>query len=149
MKIMSVETLQLKAHPRFIWVVLRTDTGIVGVGESTDKVELTKAAVHNMCADILLGADPGRIEYLWSLMYQTANYHGYSGAEMRAISAVDIALWDILGKTLGVPVYKLMGGHVQESVKMYNTCISYGEIRDRERSLTDAGNLASTLWYCY
>lgn len=145
MIITEIETLQLPEHPRFLWVLIHTDEGITGIGESTDKAELTKAAVHGMCADILLGQEPTRIEYLWDLMYDAANYHGFAGAEMRAMSAVDIALWDILGQVAGLPVYKLLGGAVRDSVKLYNTCISYRHIRDRERFMTDAGALASEL----
>jgi L-alanine-DL-glutamate epimerase-like enolase superfamily enzyme len=78
-------------------------------------------------------------------MYDVANYHGFAGAEMRAISAIDIALWDILGQYSGQPIYQLLGGKTHDSVKIYNTCISYGNIRDREGFMQDAGNLAKDL----
>ena len=58
MKITAVETIQLPAHPRHLWGMVHTDEGITGIGEATDKVELTKTAVHNFCAEIILGENP-------------------------------------------------------------------------------------------
>ncbi|MCI1930227.1 MAG: mandelate racemase/muconate lactonizing enzyme family protein [Clostridia bacterium] len=145
MKITAVETIQLPAHPRHIWVMIHTDEGITGIGEATDKVELTKIAVHNFCAEIILGQNPLENEKLWATMYDSANYTGYMGAEMRAIGAVDMALWDIKGKAANMPVYDLLGGKTQESLRVYNTCISYGKIRDREMFMDDAGALAEDL----
>lgn len=145
MKITSVETVQLPDHPRHIWVLVHTDEGITGIGEGTDKVELTKTAVHNFCSEIVLGQDPLRNEYLWQAMYDCANYTGYTGAEMRAMGVIDMALLDIKGKAAKMPVYNLLGGKNQESVKIYNTCVSYGNIRDRERFMSDAGDLAQEL----
>jgi L-alanine-DL-glutamate epimerase-like enolase superfamily enzyme len=145
MKITAVETIQLPAHPRHIWVLVHTDEGITGIGEGTDKVELTKTAVHNFCAEIILGQNPLQNEKLWATMYDSANYTGYMGAEMRAMGAVDMALWDIKGKAANMPVYDLLGGQTQESLRIYNTCISYGDIRDREMFMNDAGNLAKDL----
>ncbi len=78
-------------------------------------------------------------------MYDSANYTGYMGAEMRAMGAIDMALWDIKGKAANMPVYNLLGGKTQDSLKVYNTCISYGNIRDRERFMEDAGGLAEDL----
>ena len=113
MKITAVETIQLPAHPRHLWVMVHTDEGITGIGEATDKVELTKIAVHNFCAEIILGQNPLNNERLWAHMYDSANYTGYMGAEMRAMGAVDMALWDIKGKAANMPVYDLLGGKAQ------------------------------------
>ena len=145
MKITSVETVQLPKHPRHLWVIVHTDEGISGIGEATDKVELTKTAVHNFCAEIIMGENPLNTEKLWNMMYDSANYTGYMGAEMRAMGAVDMALWDIKGKAANMPVYNLLGGKAQESLRVYNTCISYGDIRDREWFMKDAGELAKDL----
>ena len=145
MKITSVETVQLPKHPRHLWVIVHTDEGISGIGEATDKVELTKTAVHNFCAEIIMGENPLNTEKLWNMMYDSANYTGYMGAEMRAMGAVDMALWDIKGKAANMPVYNLLGGKAQESLRVYNTCISYGYIRDREWFMKDAGELAKDL----
>lgn len=145
MKITAVETVQLPAHPRHLWVLVHTDEGLTGIGEATDKVELTKTAVHRFCAEIILGQNPLENEKLWAMMYDSANYTGYMGAEMRAMGAVDMALWDIKGKAAQMPVYDLLGGKTQESLRIYNTCISYGKVRDREWFMEDAGELAKDL----
>ena len=145
MKITSIETVQLPAHPRHLWVLVHTDAGISGIGEGTDKPELTKTAIHNFCAEIILGEDPLRNEHLWRMMYDSANYTGHMGAEMRAIGMIDMALWDIKGKAANMPVYELLGGKTVDRLKVYNTCISYGDIRDRELFLNDAGELAQSL----
>ena len=84
--------------------------GITGIGEATDKVELTKTAVHNFCAEIILGQNPLQNEKLWATMYDSANYTGYMGA-------VDMALWDIKGKCANMPVYDLLGGKTQDSLR--------------------------------
>ncbi len=145
MKITALETVQLPKFPRHLWVLVHTDEGITGIGEAYDKVELTKAAIHDFCSEVILGKDPLDNELLWQQMYDSANYTGYAGAEMRAIGAIDIALWDIKGKAAGMPVYQLLGGKTQPSLKVYNTCISFGDIRDRELFLNDAGELAQSL----
>lgn len=145
MKITALETVQIPKFPRHLWVLVHTDEGITGIGEAYDKVELTKTAVLNFCSEVILGQDPLNNEILWQMMYDSANYTGFTGAEMRAIGAIDIALWDIKGKAANMPVYTLLGGKTQESLKVYNTCISFGDIRDRELFLNDAGTLAHSL----
>jgi L-alanine-DL-glutamate epimerase-like enolase superfamily enzyme len=73
-------------------------------------------------------------------------YHGYSGAELRALSAVEIALWDIVGKAYGAPLVQLLGGKSRERVPTYNTCIGFGENRDYAAWHDgDAGVLAESL----
>ena len=64
---------------------------------------------------------------------------------MRAISAIDLALWDIVGQAMGQPIYKMMGGQCRDAIRVYNTCISAGAIRDHEAFLDDAGALARDL----
>lgn len=100
--------------------------------------------VHETLAPILIGADVAP-ELAWQRAFQAIAYHGYAGAELRALSAVDIALWDALGLQAGLPVHRLLGGPCREQVPVYNTCVSYGELQDRERFLDDAGALAREL----
>lgn len=145
MKITRIDTIRLKEHPRLLWVLVHTDEGYVGLGETYDKAGPAETAIHEMCADLLLGQNPLDIERLWTLQFQAANYHGYAGAEMRAISAVDIALWDIAGQVFGQPVYRLLGGSFRESVPVYNTCVSFREVRDREAFLKEPERLAQDL----
>jgi len=132
MKITAVETIYL---PRgitvhagaitYLWVRIHTDEGLVGLGESYPNAEAEAAIVHSRLAAVLLGKDPSAIDRLWADMFLTVSYSGWGGAEMRAISAVDIALWDLLGKATGQPIYKLLGGASRQSIRIYNTCYDH------------------------
>jgi galactonate dehydratase len=124
MKITQIETIRLKAHTRLLWVIVKTDGGISGWGETYDKVGPVKTAIHEICSHFLLGRDPRDIEKIWQDMFTYIHFHGYAAAEMRAVSAIDIALWDILGKITGLPIYRLLGGAVRDRVPLYATCDS-------------------------
>ena len=145
MKITAIESLQWRAYPRLLYVRVHTDEGVVGEGETVEKVEGSKGALHGTVAPLLLGQNPLDIEGLWRFVFDNILYHGYAGAELRALSAVEIALWDILGKRLGAPLYQLLGGRVRDTVPTYNTCISFGAVQDYKRWHTDAGKLARSL----
>ncbi len=145
MKITKVETVRVKEFMRLLWVLVHTDEGIVGLGETYDKVGPAKAAVHETFSQVLIGRDPRDIESIWYAMFQWANMHGYGGAEIRAISAIDIALWDILGKYTGQPIYRLLGGKCRDRIPLYNSCDSYGKIHDAEMKVEKPGELAKEL----
>jgi L-alanine-DL-glutamate epimerase-like enolase superfamily enzyme len=145
MRITAVETLIAPDHPFAMWVRIHTDEDEIGLGESVARPQTMAKAVHSVLAPILLGQDPTRIEMLWQRMFTAINYHGAGGAEMRALSAVDIALWDLLGKITNLPVYALLGGACRDRIPIYNTCGDYGLIRDHERFLSDPAGLAQDL----
>jgi galactonate dehydratase len=95
-------------------VEIETDGGIIGIGEggSKDMIE--------QCAQMIIGEDPFRIEHLWQYMYRTMFYP--PGREkLHALGAIEMALWDIKGKALNVPVYELMGGATRDYVECYAT----------------------------
>src|SRR5271157_4349236 len=132
MKITAVETIYLPrvitvhAGPiTYLWVRIHTDEGLIGLGESYPNAEAEAAVVHSRLAAVLLGKDPSAIDQLWADMFLAVSYSGWSGAEMRAISAVDIALWDLLGKAIGQPIYKLLGGASRQFIRIYNTCYDH------------------------
>src|SRR3954454_20706790 len=110
MKITAIESLQWAAFPRLLVVRVHTDEGITGLGETVDKVPGALGALHGTIAPLVLGQDPLDIEGIWRLVFDNIMYHGYSGAELRALSSVEIALWDILGKSYEAPLYHLLGG---------------------------------------
>ncbi len=146
MKITSVETIRLArgvtvhAGPiQWLWVRIHTDTGLTGLGETYPHPEAEEAIVHRALAPVLVGRDPLAIDRLWADMFRTISYSGWGGAEMRAISAVDIALWDLAGKAAGLPVYQLLGGASRDSIRTYNTCY------DRIDFLTEPVRLAREL----
>lgn len=144
MKVVAVETLRLPTHPELLWVQVETDSGLVGTGETMPRVGPVEQVVHDVLAPLLLDSDPAP-EAFWNRAFQAVAYHGYAGAEFRALSAVDIALWDLLGQAAGLPVHRLLGGPCRDRVRVYNTCVSHGPLGDQERFLDDPGGLAADL----
>ena len=106
MKITKVEPLLLD---RFLYVRVTTDAGITGIGESGTwgQLEASAASIAKY-GEYLVGRDPFPIEHHWNVMLRANHFTG--GAITGAVSAIDIALWDIKGKAFGVPVYELLGG---------------------------------------
>lgn len=121
MKIVAVESLRIAERPNLVWVRLRTDEGITGLGESWFGSGPVEADVHERIAPLLLGEDPGCIQALSRKLRPYVGFFG-TGAEMRACSAVDVALWDIAGKVACKPIHDLLGGAVRECIPVYNTC---------------------------
>lgn len=117
MKITRFETFFVK--PRWLILKVHTDEGIVGVGEPIleGRSHTCAAAVQEIGMNII-GENPLQIERLWQRMYRSGFYRGGPIA-MSAISGIEMALWDIKGKVLGVPVYELLGGAVREKIRMY------------------------------
>ena len=115
MKITAVEAVPVD---RYLFAKVHTDEGISGVGESGawGHLEASEAAI-NKFGRYLMGKDPLRIEHHWQCMYRSGHFRG--AAIMGAISALDIALWDIAGKRLGVPVHQLLGGKTRDKARVY------------------------------
>lgn len=139
MRITKIETIQLEEHPRLLWVQVHTDTGLVGLGETYYAPTVVAAAIHDWFGPLLIGRDPGEVERLWEQMFRLSDHAGYGGAEMRAISALDIALWDLKGQALGVPIYELLGGAVRRRVPVYATGMPYEGAADLARHLLEEG----------
>lgn len=144
MKIVALQTLSLAEHPDYLWVQVETDDGIVGTGETMPRTGPVQRVVHDVLAPIVLGADLAP-EALWQRCFQALNYHGHAGAEFRALSALDIALWDALGQQAGQPVHRLLGGPCRDRIPVYNTCVGWGELDDHTRFRTDPAGLARDL----
>ncbi|MGP4020632.1 galactonate dehydratase [Saccharopolyspora sp. 5N708] len=117
MKITSVETFLVP--PRWLFCRVATDEGIVGWGEPVveGRAETVRAAVDEL-SDLLIGRDPRRIEDAWQLLTKAAFYRG-GPVLSSAVAGLDQALWDILGKSLDVPVHQLLGGAVRDEVRVY------------------------------
>ena len=121
MKITALETIRPAARPSVIWVVVHTDDGLSGLGESWFGAGAIEADVHERIAPLLLGEAAAGIERLTRKITPYTGFFG-TGAEMRAVSAVDVALWDLAGKRAGMPISELLGGPFRASIKVYNTC---------------------------
>jgi galactonate dehydratase len=116
-KISRIETFLVP--PRWLFVRVETDTGIVGWGEPVveGRSETVRTAVEQL-SELLIGEDPLRIEDHWQVMTKGSFYRG-GPILSSAVSGLDQALWDIAGKSLGVPVHQLLGGHVRDRIRMY------------------------------
>jgi len=157
MRITAVETIRLKrgltvhAGPiGWLWVRIHTDEGLIGLGETYPHPGSEQAVVLERLAPGLIGRDPLAIERLWADMFREVSYSGWAGAEMRAISAVDMALWDLLGQACGRPIHQLLGGACRERIRIYNTCYDHLDFLTQPvelaRSLHEMGVRAMKIW---
>jgi L-alanine-DL-glutamate epimerase-like enolase superfamily enzyme len=164
MKLTKIETIQLADHPNLIFVALHTDEGQVGYADTFYMGSAISAFIHDFAAPMLLGHDPGNIELHWRRIYEIIAHIAGKGAEIRGLSAIDVALWDILGQAAGMPIWQVLGGAARERIKTYNTCGGpfygrptgggggYGADADKPHRyddliafMTDAGALAEDL----
>ncbi len=114
-------------------VVVETDAGLTGIGEGGSK------DMMEQCAAMLIGEDPSRTDHLWQLMYR--GYFYPAGREkLHALGALDLALWDIKAKALGVPLYELLGGQSREYLECYSTAFPRkGSLRETAQACIEAG----------
>ena len=144
MKITKIETIAVDEFFHVLWVRVHTDAGHIGLGETWYLPRAVSAVIHDVYSPHLIGQNPLDRERLWSKMFGIAEGFGYAGAEFRALSAIDIALWDIAGQAMGEPIYNLLGGMSRDKVRIYNTIGSYGEYQDNEWELRDPVGLAQS-----
>jgi L-alanine-DL-glutamate epimerase-like enolase superfamily enzyme len=130
MRVTAIETIRSAEHPNLLWVQVVTDEGLVGLGETFYGPAAAEGHIHGTIAPYLIGKDPTNIE---AHQAHLTGYIGFAGAsaEMRGRSAIDIALWDILGQAKGMPLCDLLGGRVREQIKVYNTCAGYSYVQTK------------------
>ena len=145
MKLTRIETIRSPDFPNLLWVHLHTDDGRVGLGETFYIPAAVEAVIHDFAAPLLLGQSAFDRERHWQALFSYANFFGHAGAEMRAISALDIALWDLLGQHTGQPVLTLLGGQTRDSIRIYNTCVDTPRYADQTGFLEKPGDLARSL----
>ncbi|MBL00929.1 MAG: dehydratase [Chloroflexi bacterium] len=145
MKIKSIETIQVKEFPLIIWVQINTDNGFTGLGETYFAPNAVSEIIHNVLSPLLINKNPLDIEDHWRNMFEMTNAFGYAGAEARAISAIDIALWDISGQVAEQPIYNLLGGKCREKIRTYNTAGQYGNNTDSIDAIINPVKLANSL----
>ena len=122
MKITRIETIHLQEHATLLFVRVHTDEGLIGHGETKYAIDALHGFIHQYAAPLLLGKDPLQIDRHWRTIYENTARCGSKGVEMRALSALDGALWDILGQSAGMPIYQLLGGASHDRMPVYNTC---------------------------
>jgi L-alanine-DL-glutamate epimerase-like enolase superfamily enzyme len=129
LKITSIETLRTEEFANVIWVRVHTDAGIVGLGETFYGAGAVEAHIHDTLAVRLLGRNPLHIEALHRDMLNLPMAQSSTGVEYRAVSAIDIALWDLFGKVCDQPVHQMLGGLCRDKQRIYNTCAGYRYVR--------------------
>jgi galactonate dehydratase len=142
-RIVAIETATPDdVMPGLMLVRVHTDSGLIGHGETYYAPHAVAALIHDWMARRLLGADGIAPENHWRFFYERCTAFGVRGAELRAISAIDLALWDLLGQASNQPIYRLLGGPVRDRIPIYNTCggPSYGARSDREQGWPGHGD---------
>jgi galactonate dehydratase len=126
MKITGIRPWLIKSSAsywgEFLFVEVTTNEGITGWGEITTTTKIANRALTAMLrqiGSILVGEDPARIEQLWHKLFRSFTYMGSRGAAVECVSAIDIALWDIRGKSLDKPIHELLGGAVRDEIALY------------------------------
>lgn len=165
--IAAIETVRIGAYPNLLWVEVEDETGARGLGETFFGADAVEAAIHTEFAPKLIGAGSAPEPARARLRPHVGS--AAPGAETRAASAIDIALWDLWGRRLDLPIHALLGGASRERIRCYNTCAGPHYIRaadgqntanfglrsdgrsdgggyeDLQAFLTDAGRLAESL----
>ena len=142
MKLAKLETLRLGEFPNLVWLRLHTDEGLVGLGETSFAAESVEAYLHEFVAPRVLGRNALEIERLTRGLTGYLGFRG-SGVETRAVSAFDIALWDLYGKRCNQPLYQILGGASRDSIRTYNTCAGYRYIRDARQQTSSNWGLGA------
>jgi len=136
-----------KVPPRWVFLRVETQNGIVGWGEPNIEgfSDTVIAAVHEMMSSVV-GQDPARIQYIWQRLVRQKFYMTCGGPIlMSALAGIDQALWDIAGKTLGVPIHRLLGGAVRERLRVYRWC--GGDDNTPEEAAAEAKRVVETTKY--
>ncbi len=132
------------------WLVVEifSDDGLVGIGNAALAPQVTRQTIDLYLKSLLIGENPWDIEFLWQHMYRKTMAFGRKGIGMVAISALDIALWDLLGKSAKQPVYRLLGGRTKIRIPVYASRLyatELGELAQEAKRYKDDGYKAMKL----
>uniref|UniRef100_UPI0002A54BDE enolase n=1 Tax=unidentified TaxID=32644 RepID=UPI0002A54BDE len=163
-RITALRTIRLPERPKLIWVEVETEDGLTGLGETFRGAQAVEAVLHEQTAPAIIGRAAENITSISSELLNPYVGFGSSSAEVRAASAVDIALWDLAGQRAGVPLHVALGGAARDRVPVYATCAGYdfntslggrrsigsaelstGPYDDQVAFMRDAGVLAESL----
>src|SRR5215467_10993190 len=114
----------------WLLVEIFTDNGLVGIGNAALSPLITKQVIDLYLKPLIIGQDPWDAEFLWQHMYRKTMAFGRKGIGMAAISAVDIALWDLMGKSAKQPVYRLLGGRTKQRIPVYASRLYAGKLSE-------------------
>ena len=134
MKITAIKTAATSGHGMHLWVKVETDAGITGIGECVHGGVQAIAIIQEIRRGFI-GRDPFRIDALFEEMRRSHVFDGgFAGALITALTGIELALWDLKGKTLGVPVYELLGGKFRDRIRVYADCevepgMDFGDVK--------------------
>ena len=131
-------------HPNLLWLEVKTEDGVIGLGETFFAAEALEAYIHINLAPIVLGLNA---EDIGLVHHKSRPYVGFVGAgmEIRAQSALDIALWDVLGKSVNLPLSIILGGRIRHQIPVYNTCAGNRYVRGPKVGSTENFGLDKSL----
>ena len=143
-RVVQIETFRCAGQRNALWARIVDEDGNAGIGETFYNAGAVESIVHEMAAPLILGRSASAERTALEL-FACASFSGYAGAELRAFSALDIALWDLLGQRTGLSIGELLGGRVREQIPVYNTCVSAGPYDDGDAFLERPAALAEEL----
>jgi L-alanine-DL-glutamate epimerase-like enolase superfamily enzyme len=122
------------------WLTCEVETtdGTIGIGNAALAPSLVKKAIDEYYAPMVIGEDPFDYAWIWEKMYRRTHAWGRKGVGMTAISAIDIAIWDLMGKLAGKPVFKLLGGRTKEKIPCYYSKLYAGPIDSMQAEAEEA-----------
>lgn len=131
LNITRLETIRIAEFPQLLWLHIHTNEGLVGLGETFFSAGAVETYLHDDLAPVLIGRDPLAID---AIARDLVGYLGFrsTGVEARAASAVDLALWDLFGKSAGRPIVQMLGGWTRDRIRTYNTCAGAQYMRRAE-----------------
>jgi galactonate dehydratase len=120
LKITDIRTAEVRVHGHQTHVRMYTDQGVFGEGECTDAADGAASIIQRRFRRFLIGQDPLNVDYLWERIRTAGIFAGAQGGQhTTALSGVEIALWDLAGKAVGLPVYQLLGGKMRDKIRIY------------------------------
>ena len=143
MLITALETIRIAEFPQLLWLHVHTDQHLTGLGETFFSPSAVEAYLHDDLAPRLIGRDPLAID---AISRDLVPYLGFrsTGVEARAASAIDLALWDLFGKSVNRSVVQMLGGRTRDRIRTYNTCAGSNYMRRAEPQSTANWGIASS-----
>ena len=143
MLITALETIRIAEFPQLLWLHVHTDQHLTGLGETFFSPSAVEAYLHDDLAPRLIGRDPLAID---AISRDLVPYLGFrsTGVEARAASAIDLALWDLFGKSVNRSVVQMLGGRTRDRIRAYNTCAGSNYMRRAETQSTANWGIASS-----
>jgi len=123
--ITRIETFRNPEYPLIVWARIHSSDGLIGLGESSFNSAALETYIHEDAASYLLGEDPNRLDIHWDRLSRRFKTQRGRGVDSSAISAIDMALWDLYAKRVKQPLYQVLGGLARDRIRVYNTCAGY------------------------